>query len=78
MPDSSTLLLFIGAALILLIIPGPATIYIMTRSIDQGRAAGMLSVVGISVGTLIHVVAAALGLSAILVSSATAFTVVKY
>jgi threonine/homoserine/homoserine lactone efflux protein len=78
MPDSATILLFVGAALILLIIPGPATIYIMTRSIHQGRGAGIISALGISLGTLIHVSAAALGLSAILVSSATAFAIVKY
>ena len=78
MVDISTIILFVGAALVLLVIPGPAVIYIITRSIDQGRAAGVISALGISVGTFIHVVAAVLGLSAILISSATAFSVVKY
>lgn len=78
MLDISTLSLFVGAALLLLLTPGPAVIYIVTRSIDQGRTAGIVSALGISVGTLVHVVAAALGLSAILVSSVSAFTVVKY
>jgi threonine/homoserine/homoserine lactone efflux protein len=78
MPDTATILLFLGASLILLITPGPATIYIMTRSVHQGRGAGIISALGISLGTFIHVIAAALGLSAILVSSATAFTIVKY
>ena len=58
--------------------PGPAVIYIVTRSVDQGRAAGLVSALGIAAGTLVHVPAAAVGLSALLVSSATAFTVVKY
>ena len=57
--------------------PGPAVIYIVTRSIHQGRAAGLASVLGIHVGTLVHLTFAVVGLSAILVSSATAFTVVK-
>ncbi|MTI79785.1 MAG: LysE family translocator [Firmicutes bacterium] len=78
MLDISTLITFVGAVLLLLIIPGPAVIYIVTRSIDQGRTAGIVSVLGISVGTLAHVVGTAFGLSAILVSSVTAFTVVKY
>ncbi|MBZ0299783.1 MAG: LysE family translocator [Anaerolineae bacterium] len=76
--DSSTLLVFVAAAAALLITPGPAVLYIVTRSIDQGRMAGIASVLGISVGTLFHVFAAALGLSAILVSSALAFDLVKY
>jgi threonine/homoserine/homoserine lactone efflux protein len=78
MLDIPTIILFVGAVLILLVTPGPAVIYIITRSIDQGRAAGVVSALGISTGTLIHVIAAALGLSAILVSSVTAFTIVKY
>lgn len=77
MPDSSTLTLFVVSAVILLVTPGPAVLYIVARSIDQGRLAGLVSVLGISVGTLVHVAGAALGISAILVSSALAFTVVK-
>lgn len=78
MPDLSTLIVFSVAALALLVVPGPAVIYIMTRSIDQGRTAGFVSVFGIGVGSLVHISAAALGLSALLVSSAFAFTAVKY
>jgi threonine/homoserine/homoserine lactone efflux protein len=78
MPSVSTLVLFLVAALALLITPGPAVLYIVTRSIDQGRMAGIVSVLGIAVGTLFHVAAAALGVSALLVSSALAFSVVKY
>jgi threonine/homoserine/homoserine lactone efflux protein len=78
MPDASTLVLFIAACVVLLITPGPAVLYIVTRSIDQGRAAGVLSALGISLGTLVHVLAAALGLSALLVSSVMALNVVKY
>jgi len=69
---------FIGAAIALLLTPGPAVLYIVTRSVEQGRAAGLVSVVGICSGTLVHVVAATLGLSALLVSSARAFTTVRY
>ncbi len=75
--DPSALLLFVLATLGLLIVPGPAVLYIVARGIDQGRLAGMVSVLGIQVGTLFHVTAAALGLSALLVSSALAFNVVK-
>ena len=72
-----TLFVFALAALAILAVPGPAVIYIVTRSIHQGRAAGIASVLGIHAGTLVHLTAATVGLSAILASSATAFTVVK-
>ena len=78
MPDASALGLFVGAAVALLLTPGPAVLYIVTRSIDQGRVAGLVSVLGICTGTLLHVAAAALGLSALMMSSATAFNTVKY
>jgi len=78
MPESSVLWVFVAASVALLLTPGPAVMYIVTRSIDQGRAAGLVSVAGICTGTLFHVAAAALGLSALLVSSAVAFGVVKY
>src|SRR5580704_473464 len=77
-PTHSSLLLFVTGAVVLLIIPGPAVFYIVGRSIDQGRRAGVISALGIATGALVHVTAAALGLSALLVSSATAFSVVKY
>ncbi|HWP95306.1 MAG TPA: LysE family translocator [Syntrophomonadaceae bacterium] len=70
--------LFIVAALALLLIPGPSVLYITTRSIDQGRVAGLVSVFGNALGSGILAVFAAAGLSAILASSAVAFNVVKY
>jgi threonine/homoserine/homoserine lactone efflux protein len=76
-PEASTLGLFALAALGLLVVPGPAVIYITTRSIDQGLAAGLASVFGIAAGTAVHTAAAALGLSALLASSSVAFNVVK-
>ena len=78
MPDAGTLLVFAAAALALIVVPGPAVLYIVSQSIDRGRLAGFVSALGIAVGALVHVCAAAIGLSSILVSSATAFTVVKY
>ena len=77
-PEWSSLGLFTIAALALLLTPGPAVLYIVTRSIDQGRRAGLVSVLGVHVGTLAHIVAAAAGLSAVLAASATAFGVVQY
>jgi threonine/homoserine/homoserine lactone efflux protein len=68
---------FAVAALALLVVPGPAVLYVVTRSIHQGKCAGLVSVLGIHLGTLVHITAATAGLSALLVSSATAFTVVK-
>jgi len=78
MPESSTLAVFMAATLALLLVPGPAVLYIIARGIDQGRGAGLASAAGIAAGSLFHVAAAALGLSAILASSAVAFSLVKY
>ncbi len=78
MPDPSTLVVFAGASIVLLLFPGPSVIYIVTRSIEQGRRAGLVSMLGVEAGGLVHVAAAALGISAIVASSATAFSVVKY
>ena len=78
MIDSSTLALFMGTTLIFLLTPGPAVFYIVARSIDQGRTAGLVSSLGINAGTLLHVAAAAFGVSALLVSSALAFNLIKY
>jgi len=72
MPDASTLLLFAGASLALLAVPGPAVIYVVTRSLDQGRAAGMVSVLGVETGTFAYALAAAAGLSGLIAASATA------
>lgn len=77
MVELSTLLLFAGAALALILVPGPAVLYIVAQSIDRGRVAGLVSALGVATGGLVHVVAATVGLSSLLVSSATAFTVVK-
>jgi threonine/homoserine/homoserine lactone efflux protein len=74
----SQLYLFVVAALALLLVPGPAVLYIVARSVHQGRPAGLASVLGIETASLVHTAAAALGLSAILLSSALAFDVVKY
>lgn len=78
MPDLSTLTIFCAAALVLLVTPGPAVLYIVARSIDQGKLAGVISVMGIGLGTMVHVFAATVGISALLVSSAAAFNAVKY
>ncbi len=78
MPSLPTIAVFLLATFVFAIIPGPAVIYIGTRGIAQGRRAGLASALGIGAGTLTHVAAAALGLSVLLVTSALAFTVVKY
>lgn len=78
MIEPSRLYLFMGAALALLLAPGPAVLYITTRSASQGRMAGLVSVLAIETANFLQAAAAALGLSAILLSSALAFDVVKY
>jgi threonine/homoserine/homoserine lactone efflux protein len=78
MPDASTYALFVAAALALLLVPGPAVIYVVARSVEGGRLTGLVSVLGVELGTLMHVVFAAAGLSAIVVSSAAAFSLVKW
>ena len=77
-PDPSSLGVFAVAALALLAIPGPAVLYVVVQSAEQGRRAGLASVAGIHIGTLVHVIGAAAGLSALIVASALAFSVVKY
>lgn len=77
MPGTDSLLAFVVAALVVLLIPGPGVLYIVARSLAQGQRAGLVSVLGLSVGALFHVAAAAVGLSAILLASATAFGIVK-
>ncbi|HEY5729068.1 MAG TPA: LysE family translocator [Anaerolineales bacterium] len=78
MIDLSRLYLYMGAALVLLLVPGPAVLYITARSASQGRMAGLVSVLAIETANFIQAIAATLGLSAILLSSALAFDVVKY
>jgi threonine/homoserine/homoserine lactone efflux protein len=77
MPTASTLVLFLLAATALAVVPGPAVAYIVTQSIDQGRRAGLVSALGVASGGLVHVAAATVGLSALIASSAAAFTAVK-
>jgi threonine/homoserine/homoserine lactone efflux protein len=77
-PTATSIGIFSIAAILLLLTPGPAVLYIVARSVEQGRMAGLASVFGITTGTLVHVLAAALGLSALLASSALAFAIVKY
>lgn len=78
MPPIANLSLFIAAAFVLLITPGPAVLYIVTRSVDLGRKAGLVSVCGIETGNLCQVIAATFGLTAIVLSSALAFDVIKF
>jgi threonine/homoserine/homoserine lactone efflux protein len=78
LPDPTLWGLFVLASLVLLLTPGPAVLYIVARSLAQGRAAGLASVLGIHLGTIVHIGAAAIGLSALIVSSALAFAIVKY
>lgn len=77
LPSGILLWGFIAAALVVLLIPGPGVVYVVARSVTQGRRAGLASVAGLSIGALVHVVAAAGGLSAILLASAAAFSIVK-
>jgi threonine/homoserine/homoserine lactone efflux protein len=77
-PDSTAVWLFSVAAVALLLIPGPAVLYVVVQSAEQGRRVGLASVAGIHLGTLVHVAAATVGLSALILASAVAFSVVKY
>lgn len=76
-PELATLALFAGAAVLLLVVPGPVVLFVIARSLDQGRGAGLVSVLGVHLASALHVGAAAVGLSALLVSSADGFTAVK-
>ena len=77
MPDPTTFGLFVAATLALLLVPGPAVFYVVARDVQGGRVAGLVSYLSIEVGTLTHAAFAAVGLSAVLTTSATAFAVVK-
>ena len=77
-PSATSIGVFAVAATLLLLTPGPAVLYIVARSIEQGRVAGLASAFGITTGTLVHVLASTLGLSALLASSTLAFAVVRY
>jgi threonine/homoserine/homoserine lactone efflux protein len=78
MPSLETFALFATASLVLVLVPGPAVVYILTRSVSQGRTAGLVSVVGVNLGSSIHVLAAVAGLSLILAQSAFAFGIIKW
>jgi len=77
LPTAGTFALFTGAALALIVVPGPAVLYVVAQAVDQGRRAGLVSAAGIATGGTVHVVAATVGLSSLLVSSAAAFEAVK-
>jgi threonine/homoserine/homoserine lactone efflux protein len=78
MPDSAHLTAFLAAAVVLAAIPGPGMLYVLARTLAHGRGAGLRSTLGTAAGGLGHVVAAAVGLSALLMTSALAFSAVKY
>lgn len=78
LPDTPLLLAFIGASLVLALTPGPAVVYIVARTVAQGRACGLASVMGVALGNLANAVGAALGLAALFAVSSSAFTVVKW
>jgi len=76
--DSTRLLLFVTAALLLAVAPGPGMLYVLARSLAGGKREGVLSALGTFFGGMVHVFAAALGVSVILARSAVAFSTVKY
>jgi threonine/homoserine/homoserine lactone efflux protein len=76
--DLHSFLLFVGATIVLCIVPGPDMAYMLTRTLTQGRRAGIMAAVGINLGGYFHVFAAVLGISALLAASSAAFTVVKW
>jgi threonine/homoserine/homoserine lactone efflux protein len=77
MPDGATLALFALASAALIAVPGPSVIYIVARSLGQGRSAGLVSALGVQAGGIVHVVAATVGVSALIAASAQAFTILK-
>jgi len=78
MPTTTTLLLFVASTLALLAVPGPSVVYVVTRTLEQGRGAGLVSMLGLETGALAHVALSALGVTALLAASDWAFVVVKY
>lgn len=78
MPDVGSIIAFGVASVALLLIPGPAVIYILNRSVSDGREVGLAAVAGLELGNFVHVIAASAGLSAVLATSATAFNAVKW
>ena len=78
MSDPATMTAFVLATFALLVVPGPAVLYIVARGIDQGRGAAVVSAAGVTTGSLVHLLGAVLGLSVLLASSSSAFATVKY
>ena len=76
--DTASLVVFIAATIALLLLPGPTVLYIVTRSLEQGRVAGFASTLGTGLANIVHVTCAALGLSVLLMQSALAFNFIKY
>lgn len=76
--EFSTLWLFSITAILLITVPGPSVFYIVERSIDQGKNAGLTSVIGVACGTIIHIIGVGIGISALLMTSALAFNIVKF
>jgi threonine/homoserine/homoserine lactone efflux protein len=77
-PNLSDIIAFAIASIALLVIPGPAVIYVLNRSVADGRNTALAGVAGLEIGNFMHVIAATLGLSAIIAASATAFSTVKW
>jgi threonine/homoserine/homoserine lactone efflux protein len=78
MPNSANFLVFLSAAFLLAIAPGPGMLYVLARSLAGGKREGVLSALGTFLGGMVHVFAAAAGISVVLAKSASAFAVVKY
>ena len=78
MPAADSLLAFAIASVVLLMIPGPAVLYVVNRSVSDGRSVALASVGGLELGNLVHALAATAGLSAVIATSATAFSIVKW
>jgi threonine/homoserine/homoserine lactone efflux protein len=76
--ELTTLIAYLAASVAIIVAPGPAQALVLARSISEGRKAGVMTGLGLNVGTIVHAIAAAIGLSAILVTSAVAFATVKY
>ena len=78
MPSLDAYAVFLATAIVLLLVPGPAVLYVVTRSIEMGRVGGLASVAGITTGTVVFVALAAAGLSSLILASTVAFDAVKY
>jgi threonine/homoserine/homoserine lactone efflux protein len=76
--DPTTFITFITASVIIILAPGPAQALVLTRTIHEGRRSGIITAIGLNTATFVHAVAAAIGLSAILAASTSAYTIVKY